>query len=124
MLGDKIKKKRKELKINQDEIANMLNITRQSYSAYETNKHQPDLNTLKQICKILDISADYLLGIKITPNIEIKEKEHIPVEQFFTMSAVEVLEYYDELTYNKLKEKYFDENGKFKISWTDNVQKK
>jgi len=47
----------------QVEIAKALNITKQCVNDYKTGKSVPSLETLYALCKYLDVSADYLLGL-------------------------------------------------------------
>lgn len=49
--------------LSQEQIATMLNIKQQSYTRYETGKGEPSLDMLVEICKILDESPEYLLGM-------------------------------------------------------------
>ena len=49
--------------LSQEQIATMLNIKQQSYTRYETGKGEPSLEMLVEICKILDESPEYLLGL-------------------------------------------------------------
>lgn len=58
----RLKEIRVEKKINQKEIAALLNITQQTYSDYETGRTNPDIETLIRISNILETSIDYLLG--------------------------------------------------------------
>lgn len=47
----------------QTEIALALNISKQCVNDYRTGKTLPSLETLYLLCKYLDVSADYLLGL-------------------------------------------------------------
>lgn len=47
----------------QVEIANALNITKQCVNDYKMGKSVPSIETLYSLCKFLDVSADYLLGL-------------------------------------------------------------
>lgn len=47
----------------QVEIARALNVTKQCVNDYKTGKSVPSVETLYLLCKILDVSADYLLGL-------------------------------------------------------------
>ena len=47
----------------QVEIAKALNVTKQCVNDYKTGKSIPSLETLYLLCKYLDVSADYLLGL-------------------------------------------------------------
>ena len=47
----------------QVEIAKELNISKQCINDYKTGKSVPSIQTLYALCKVLNISADYLLGL-------------------------------------------------------------
>ncbi|MDE7182585.1 MAG: helix-turn-helix transcriptional regulator [Clostridia bacterium] len=53
---------RKEKGLSQDEVAKILNVTRQSYSRYERGEHELGYKALKAIANFFDVSVDYLLG--------------------------------------------------------------
>ena len=48
--------------INQQEMADKLNVTQQTYSDYERGKTNPNIDTLLNMADILGTSLDYLLG--------------------------------------------------------------
>ena len=50
MLGDQIKKYRKEKKMSQEELAIPLNVVRQTVSKWENNLSVPDAELLLQNC--------------------------------------------------------------------------
>lgn len=56
----KLKKARKEQKLTQKQISEVLGIKRTTYARYE-NDSFPPLPLLYKICRLLKISADYLL---------------------------------------------------------------
>lgn len=61
---EKIIAVRKEKGITQQNIADKLGITQQQYWAYEKGKNELPIRYLIEICKMLDTSADWLLGLK------------------------------------------------------------
>ena len=61
-LGEKILKYRKKAGISQEELADMLNVTRQSISLWETDQTVPSLDNLITLSKIFDVSMDELCG--------------------------------------------------------------
>jgi len=61
MLNERLKIARNNANHTQDDVAEYLNVKRQTYSAYETGKSLPDSKTLNMIAKYFDVSADYLL---------------------------------------------------------------
>lgn len=61
---------RRKKGLSQEAVAKELGISRQAVSKWETDLAQPDLDNLKKICEILDISADELLDISCTKSQE------------------------------------------------------
>ncbi len=66
-IGELIKKKRLELELTQNELANKLNITDKAISKWEQGLGCPDISIIKSLSNVLGISAEELL--------EGKEKE-------------------------------------------------
>lgn len=60
-IGEKILKIRKDNKMSQDDLAEALNVTRQTVSNWENSKNYPDIETLALISKKFNISLDELL---------------------------------------------------------------
>ncbi len=60
-LGEKIIKIRKDNGISQDDLAEVLNVTRQTISNWENSKNYPDIETLIDISNKFDVSLDILL---------------------------------------------------------------
>ena len=65
-LGDTICQYRQLRKMTQEEFASRLGVTPQAVSKWERGSGMPDVSLLKGICKVLDISANELLGISET----------------------------------------------------------
>ncbi len=49
--------------IKQTELARAVGVSKQCISDYKAGKSQPSLDTLFLICRYLDVSADFLLGL-------------------------------------------------------------
>lgn len=62
--SDRLVKARWRKGMNQDTLADELGINVVSISNYETGKTMPSSFLLKCICEVLDVSADWLLGLK------------------------------------------------------------
>lgn len=54
----------------QEELANRIGVTPQALSQYEKGTRYPDISMLSDICRILDVSSDYLLGIDMKAALE------------------------------------------------------
>ena len=61
----KLKATRAEKNLSHQQVADGVGITRAAYSNYEQGLREPDLDTLKKICLLLEVSADDLLDIII-----------------------------------------------------------
>ena len=62
-IGTTIKQLRKESKYTQTQLANMLSTSQDTISIWELDKALPDVESVIKLCKIFDVSADYLLGL-------------------------------------------------------------
>lgn len=63
MLSAKLKELREREGWSQDEVCQRLGIKRADYASYEAGRNEPRLAKLRELCKLYNVSADYLLGI-------------------------------------------------------------
>ena len=63
--GEKLRLVRKDRNITQEALAELLNVSRQAISKWESDNGYPETEKLLLISKTLNISIDYLM-IKIT----------------------------------------------------------
>jgi len=61
ILADKIIRLRKQFGWSQEELAEKMNISRQSVSKWESTNSIPDLNRIVMLAAIFDVSTDFLL---------------------------------------------------------------
>lgn len=61
-IGDRLKTIREEKKLKQKDLAEILNITREAYALYESNKNKPPIDALIKIANFYKVSLDYLTG--------------------------------------------------------------
>ncbi len=64
-----LKKLRKSCNYSQEFVASHLNITRQTYSHYETGRINPPVNSLYNLAKLYGISVENFLDLAVTYNI-------------------------------------------------------
>ena len=50
--------------VKQTELARAANISKQCVTDYKRGKSVPSIDTLYLLCRYLDVSADYLLGLE------------------------------------------------------------
>lgn len=72
-LGNQIKKYREKLGFSQDQLAEMLYVTRQSVSKWESGDAVPDLEKIVKMSKIFNVSLDNLVLGKESENKNIPE---------------------------------------------------
>ena len=65
-LCEKISKQRKELNYTQEQLAEILGVSRQSISKWESDIAYPETEKLIELGKLFDCSMDYLLKEEIT----------------------------------------------------------
>ncbi len=58
----RLKEIRKTAKLTQNDIANVLGITREAYGMYESGKRQISLKVLDDLAQYYNVSIDYLVG--------------------------------------------------------------
>ena len=66
MLGEQIKKLRMNKGMSQVQLADKLNVTKQSVSNWENENIMPSVDMLIKIANFFNVSTDYLLGLSET----------------------------------------------------------
>lgn len=62
--GDNLRKYRKEKKLTQEKLADLLNVSFQTISKWEKKKTEPNIDTLIKIASIFNITLDELVGVR------------------------------------------------------------
>lgn len=76
LLGDKILNLRKKAGLSQEEVANRLDVSRQTVSKWEANQTVPELKNIKLLSQLYNVSYDYLIS-KSNPSGDITSIEMI-----------------------------------------------
>lgn len=58
--------------LKQEDVANVLKITKQAYGMYENKKRSLPIESLIVLCKFYNVSSDYILGL--TDDMESKKE--------------------------------------------------
>ena len=70
-MGDKfnenLKIAREREKITQKDMAERIGVAKSTYSLYESGSREPNVQTIKKIADILNVTADELLGLENEP---------------------------------------------------------
>ncbi len=75
--GEKIKKLRMENNWTQEQFAEMMGVSAQAVSRWETDSSMPDISMLAPIAYTFNVSCDYLLGV----NLNSKEQDIIRIRK-------------------------------------------
>ena len=63
-LGERIKKERVMKRMTQSDLGKLVSVSRQAISSYESNRTEPDYNTLGSLAKVFNVSVEYLINGK------------------------------------------------------------
>ena len=69
----------------QQQLSEMIGVSQQTLQKYETQKHEPDIESLKKLADIFGVTVDYLVGHTSKgedPNYAISESEFLIIENF------------------------------------------
>lgn len=88
-IGEKISKLRKEKKLSQESLANMLNCSRQTISNWELDETSPSLKEAKELSKIFEVSLDDLVGN--SSDLTIKKLNNVEKLSLMTIRLIKVL---------------------------------
>lgn len=70
--SEKILSLRKSRGLTQEQLAEKLNVSRQSVSKWESGQAIPELETIVALCRVFDITTDYLLKPSEMDELSIK----------------------------------------------------
>ena len=82
-IGKFIQEQRKEKNITQSELAEKLNITDRAISKWENGKCTPDVGTMPELCKILNITINDLFSGEV---VDMKENEKVLEKNLLEMT--------------------------------------
>lgn len=144
-LCDKLVKLRKRKNLSQMDVAEQLDVSRQAVSRWEAGTSKPSTDNIRLLCKIYDVTIDYLLDesedeppeiVPIGPSVEsrpvreILEKKNLWIKWLvisLIALALLVSGYYlyenshQESSVNlheiQKQEDVLDENSKFNLNW-------
>lgn len=77
ILGSRIKSLRKSKGLTQQELADLVNVTKVSICCYEKGNRTPNLETLMDLASVLETTPNYLLGVDIKVVAEEEEEYSI-----------------------------------------------
>ena len=96
ILADKIINERKKLGWSQEELAEKLEVSRQSVSKWESAQSTPDLSRILKMAEIFGVSTDYLLKDEVGES-EVKEDVSFSDTKLRPFSMEEASKYLEEV---------------------------
>ena len=64
---ENLKLAREQKGLSQKDVAEKVGVAKSTYSLYESGNREPNVQTIKKLANVLDVSADELLGIDTEP---------------------------------------------------------
>ena len=98
-LGERIKRRRKELNMSQSELADKVGISYAQIGRYETKDVQPPAKTLTSIAEVLGLSPEFLLYGSTEEKAKARLSDPELIHQF---KAIEAMEEEDQKVIKKL----------------------
>lgn len=90
-LGNRIKKCRESINLSQEELADKIYVSRQTISNWENNKSYPDINSLKLLSNVFDVSLDNFIKGDIE---EMKKKiSDNDLKEYNRLSIIYIMEF-------------------------------
>lgn len=96
-LGEKIKNIRNKFGLSQEELAEIINVSRQAITKWETNSGIPDIENLKLLASTFNITVDYLINNDLNLPALTLRKELDKTKYKSKLSSYEeiLIEYFD-----------------------------
>ena len=97
-LGQKLKEIRKRFGLSQEQLAEIMNVSRQAITKWENDGGLPDVSNLQELSKVFGITVDYLLNDENgLPALSMrKELNKEKYKNKLTMYSEVLKEYYNE----------------------------
>lgn len=103
-IGERLLELRKKKGLSQEEVANILSVSRQTISKWETDQSTPDFDKIVPICELYEISANELLNTNksesnysvnseiLDSNIKIKSAKNIAISvSLYILSVIALI---------------------------------
>ena len=97
-LGQKLEEIRKRFGLSQEQLAEIINVSRQAITKWENDRGMPELTNLQELSKVFGVSVDYLLN----------DGDSLP--KLSMRKELDKSEYKNKLSsYNEILKKYYPE---------------
>lgn len=92
LLATKLRELRKLHNYNQDDVASVLGVVRQTYSHYETGKRTPNISALRILAGLYNISVDNLT--RLITEVDNELAYEVPINTKSSDELSQILEYF------------------------------
>lgn len=89
MKGERLSELRKDRGYTQQQLGDMLTVSKYTISSYENSKTSPDDHNLIMMAELFDVSLDYLMGLIDTPVSYNRERHCLQLPPDFAEEQVE-----------------------------------
>lgn len=103
-IGEKLFELRKTKNLTQDDVAEKLNVSRQSVSKWETNQSTPDFDKIVPLCELYGISPNELLMDEKKENVRDETTNNEKNNKFMGFGKGKQINYED-MTRSQIKQK-------------------
>lgn len=101
MIGERLYDLRKDAGMTQDELADLLKISKHSISAYERDKNEPPDTIKIAIARYFNVTIDYLVGLSDNPSSPASKPVFSLPPNFPLELLPELQDYAEYLSYKK-----------------------
>lgn len=94
MLGERLRQIRREKKLTREKLAEMVEISPRFLADVEFGKAGVSLSNLVLLCRTLDVSADYLLGLTTESNDDKRQQLAMKIDRMedrFVQPVIEII---------------------------------
>lgn len=112
-VGQNIRRFRKEKKLTQSELAELIGVSVQAISKWETDAGMPDISQIVPLARVLEVSTDCLLGMEETEQDAVFAELKSRVGAFDTFAFDFAREGMDTKNLYEISVSYFEEHPTF-----------
>ncbi|GGD05118.1 helix-turn-helix domain-containing protein [Pontibacillus salipaludis] len=80
-VSERLKLLRKEHKLSQKDVSQILGISESGYGYYEQGRNEPSIDMINKLADRYNVTADYLLGRSDSPDKKEKEDAFDPMDE-------------------------------------------
>lgn len=90
---ENLKNARLQSGLTQNDVAERIGVAKSTYSLYESGNREPNVNTIKKLARVLDVSADTLLGLPEEPTQPTTLAAHFDGSEYTPEQLEKIKEY-------------------------------